>query len=291
VLVLSLQFSVQLRSCGLTVPRGRVCWASVSTLAPFGQLAKLQELYARKNSVASLAELRHLARCRHLRSLWLVDNPCCAGLDKEEYRLRVLRALPQLETLDNCEVTTHERLLTSAGDGELEAYLKTRKMASLSSPMASATPLRSPERRHMQQLHAPAPRAVPRGTTWVRGPQMSHAVSSDELIHRANGDTRQVLRGVEFDSEMPSHARNSPIPPSLPCCVHPQSSVLDAPPAVKQPQPGGAPAGGAAGVPTYTSPRVNALYAVLALLPTLGREELSAVERDVHARLSALQAA
>ena len=44
-------------------------------------------------------------------------------------------------------------------------------------------------------------------------------------------------------------------------------------------------------MPTYTSPRVNALYAVLALLPTLGREELSAVEQDVHARLGALQAA
>ena len=141
---------------------------SVTTLEPFAQLAKLQELYARKNSIASLAELRHLAKSRHLRSLWLVDNPCAVGLDKEEYRLRVLRALPQLETLDNCEVTTHERLLTSSGDGELEAYLQTRKKPPVSSPVASTTPLRSPERRHTQQLHAPGPRTVPRGTTWVR---------------------------------------------------------------------------------------------------------------------------
>ena len=82
-----------------------------------------------------------------------------------------------------------------------------------------------------------------------------------------------------------------PIAPSLPCRVDTQASIRDTPPAVKQPQPGGGPAGGAAGVATYSSPRVNALYAVLALLPTLGREELSAVERDVHARLGALQAA
>ena len=86
-----------------------------------------------------------------------------------------------------------------------------------------------------------------------------------------------------------------PIAPSLLCRVHTQASILDTPPAevkqLKQPQTGGGPAGGAAGVATYSSPRVNALYAVLALLPTLGREELSAVERDVHARLGALQAA
>ena len=36
----------------------------------------------------------------------------------------------------------------------------------------------------------------------------------------------------------------------------------------------------------YESSRVNALYAVLALLPTLGREELTVIQGDVHARLA-----
>ena len=139
----------------------------MTTFKPLAQCSQLQELYARKNGIASLGELHHLAKCRHLRSLWLVDNPCAAQLDKEEYRLRVLRALPQLETLDNSEVTTHERLVISGGDGEFEAYLQTRKKPAVSSPAASPSALRSPERRHTQQLHAPTPRRVPRGTTWV----------------------------------------------------------------------------------------------------------------------------
>ena len=38
---------------------------------------QLSELYLRKNSIPSLAELIHLKGLPRLRVLWLAENPCC----------------------------------------------------------------------------------------------------------------------------------------------------------------------------------------------------------------------
>eukprot|EP00826_Nyctotherus_ovalis_P042977 TRINITY_DN4492_c0_g3_i1.p1 TRINITY_DN4492_c0_g3~~TRINITY_DN4492_c0_g3_i1.p1 ORF type:complete len:258 (-),score=59.54 TRINITY_DN4492_c0_g3_i1:173-946(-) len=89
----------------------------ISTLQHFSGCHKLAELYLRKNSVADLSEIQYLASLRHLRVLWLWDNPCAEAAD---YRLHVIKALPQLVKLDNTEVTPEERQSAQMVSDEIE---------------------------------------------------------------------------------------------------------------------------------------------------------------------------
>ncbi|XP_017071436.1 adenylate cyclase, terminal-differentiation specific isoform X2 [Drosophila eugracilis] len=79
----------------------------ISTLSPFEECNKLQELYLRKNNISDINEIAYLQNLPALRYLWLEENPCCdrAG---PNYRAIVLRALPNLKKLDNVEVTQEE---------------------------------------------------------------------------------------------------------------------------------------------------------------------------------------
>ncbi|XP_017127163.1 double-stranded RNA-binding protein Staufen homolog isoform X4 [Drosophila elegans] len=79
----------------------------ISTLSPFEECNKLQELYLRKNNISDINEIAYLQNLPALRYLWLEENPCCdrAGAN---YRAVVLRALPNLKKLDNVEVTQEE---------------------------------------------------------------------------------------------------------------------------------------------------------------------------------------
>lgn len=82
----------------------RICAASsanrISSLEPISRCLSLGELYLRRNSIQSLAELAYLRQLARLRVLWLAENPCC-GSDPTKYRLTVLRNLPSLHKLDN----------------------------------------------------------------------------------------------------------------------------------------------------------------------------------------------
>lgn len=71
---------------------------SISSLEDFSHCNNLQELYIRKNNITELAEIRHLRDLQKLKNLWLADNPCA---ECDDYRLTVIRALPQLQKLDN----------------------------------------------------------------------------------------------------------------------------------------------------------------------------------------------
>ncbi|XP_032310190.1 putative cyclin-dependent serine/threonine-protein kinase DDB_G0272797/DDB_G0274007 isoform X2 [Drosophila ananassae] len=79
----------------------------ISTLSPFEDCTKLQELYLRKNNISDINEIAYLQSLPALKYLWLEENPCCdrAGAN---YRAIVLRALPNLKKLDNVEVTQEE---------------------------------------------------------------------------------------------------------------------------------------------------------------------------------------
>lgn len=79
---------------------------SVSTLADLKHLSKLSELYLRKNEISDLSEVQHLVNLRHLRVLWLNDNPCAK---LPHYRQYVLHHLPSLAKLDSQDVTDDER--------------------------------------------------------------------------------------------------------------------------------------------------------------------------------------
>ncbi|XP_061398952.1 mediator of RNA polymerase II transcription subunit 25 isoform X3 [Musca vetustissima] len=79
----------------------------ISTLQPFEDCLKLQELYLRKNCIQDINEIAYLQNLPNLKYLWLEENPCCERVGAA-YRAIVLRALPNLKKLDNVEVTQEE---------------------------------------------------------------------------------------------------------------------------------------------------------------------------------------
>ncbi|CAL1276044.1 unnamed protein product [Larinioides sclopetarius] len=78
---------------------------AISSLEDFSHCNNLQELYIRKNNISELAEIRHLRDLPKLKNLWLADNPCA---ESDDYRLTVIRALPQLQKLDNMPIRPDE---------------------------------------------------------------------------------------------------------------------------------------------------------------------------------------
>ena len=78
----------------------------IATLRDFANCPKLTELYLRKNAIADLTEVQYLTSLKQLRVLWLWDNPCA---ETPNYRLIVIKMLPQLAKLDNTEITSEER--------------------------------------------------------------------------------------------------------------------------------------------------------------------------------------
>ncbi|XP_047523607.1 uncharacterized protein LOC125062043 isoform X3 [Pieris napi] len=77
----------------------------IRTLVDFAGCRRLRELYVRKNEIRDLAEIRHLRRLPDLTNLWLDENPCTRH---SEYRMTVLRNIPNLEKLDNVPVRPKE---------------------------------------------------------------------------------------------------------------------------------------------------------------------------------------
>lgn len=78
---------------------------NINTLADFQYCHKLQDLFIRRNNIKDLNEVCYLQGLPNLRNLWLGENPCA---EKEGYRLVVLRALPNLEKLDDKVVLPEE---------------------------------------------------------------------------------------------------------------------------------------------------------------------------------------
>ncbi|XP_004525312.1 uncharacterized protein LOC101461147 isoform X6 [Ceratitis capitata] len=90
----------------------------ITTLQPFEDCLKLQELYLRKNNIQDINEIAYLQNLPVLKYLWLEENPCCDRVGPS-YRQTVLRALPNLKKLDNVEVTQEEldEALRAGGGG------------------------------------------------------------------------------------------------------------------------------------------------------------------------------
>lgn len=85
----------------------------ISSLKEFSNCYKLQELYLRKNAIEDLSEIRYLSDLPELRVLWLSDNPCA---EVENYREIVIKCLPELQKLDNIQITPEERLRAESKD-------------------------------------------------------------------------------------------------------------------------------------------------------------------------------
>ena len=114
------------------LPNLEICSLSlnkIKSLAAFQHCRKLTELYLRKNSIDTLADIRYLSNLP-LKVIWLVDNPIC---NHPNYRQYIIKVLPNLVKLDNTEVKDDEKkacaqlseseLLKSGASGaEMNAY-------------------------------------------------------------------------------------------------------------------------------------------------------------------------
>ncbi|XP_055901691.1 uncharacterized protein LOC106051154 isoform X1 [Biomphalaria glabrata] len=90
------------------MPNLEVCSLSVNkltTLRDFAHCFNLKELYVRTNNIQCLGDIHYLKNLPKLRSLWLSENPCA---NTDNYRMTVLKTLPQLQKLDNVVVTSEE---------------------------------------------------------------------------------------------------------------------------------------------------------------------------------------
>ncbi|KAK9300064.1 hypothetical protein QLX08_007111 [Tetragonisca angustula] len=87
----------------------------INTLADFQYCLSLQELFVRNNNIEDLNEVCYLQALPNLRNLWLGENPCA---EKEGYRLAVLRALPNLQKLDD-EIVSPEEVQTALTRGRV----------------------------------------------------------------------------------------------------------------------------------------------------------------------------
>ncbi|CAG2119765.1 unnamed protein product, partial [Medioppia subpectinata] len=77
----------------------------ITSLCDFAACRQLQELYLRQNKIQDINELLYLIDLPELKKLWLAENPCS---EFDNYRSTVLKALPNLDFLDNVRVTPEE---------------------------------------------------------------------------------------------------------------------------------------------------------------------------------------
>lgn len=78
----------------------------ISTLKDVQNCFNLWELYMRKNTISNFNEIRYLQDLQKLRVLSLGENPIA---DHPKYRQYLLYFCPQLEKIDNLDVSDEER--------------------------------------------------------------------------------------------------------------------------------------------------------------------------------------
>ncbi|XP_035213297.1 cilia- and flagella-associated protein 410-like [Stegodyphus dumicola] len=149
---------------------------AISSLEDFSHCNNLQELYIRKNNISELGEIRHLKDLQKLRNLWLADNPCAEG---DDYRLTVIRALPQLQKLDNVPIRPDEIESAKKHGSPLELLLPKEE---------SSTPQ----------------------TTYVSQPppQTSHAVPTSSSFEEISSVTHTESFSIESSAFSPSTPNN-----------------------------------------------------------------------------------
>lgn len=84
----------------------------ITSLKCFQGMNYLRELSLAKNSIKDFREVAYLGTCQNLIKLWLKDNPISKIWD---YRIQVIKLIPQLKYLDDEEITPDERQIANTG--------------------------------------------------------------------------------------------------------------------------------------------------------------------------------
>ena len=84
----------------------------ITSLRCFKGMNNLRELSLARNAISDFNELSYLSTCRNLTKLWLKDNPISKAWD---YRIQVIRFIPNLKFLDDEQITDDEREMANTG--------------------------------------------------------------------------------------------------------------------------------------------------------------------------------
>ena len=84
----------------------------IFSLRCFKGLNNVRELSLARNAIKDFREISYLSTCRNLTKLWLKDNPISKAWD---YRIQIIRYIPQLKYLDDEEITQDERAMANTG--------------------------------------------------------------------------------------------------------------------------------------------------------------------------------
>ncbi|XP_070135892.1 uncharacterized protein [Drosophila bipectinata] len=191
----------------------------ISTLSPFEDCTKLQELYLRKNNISDINEIAYLQSLPALKYLWLEENPCCdrAG---PNYRAIVLRALPNLKKLDNVEVTQEEvdDALRAGGSAATEddvyedAYQPQQQQQ-----RASPQQMPQQQQQHSYPQHSPPQQQQ----QYHQQPQSQQQQQQQQQPHQQRRSSSPMKeRSPGSDQESSPHlgyreVRPTPLPPSI----------------------------------------------------------------------------
>ena len=96
----------------------------ITSLRCFKGMYNLRELSLAKNNISDFNELSYLSTCRNLSKLWLKDNPISKAWD---YRIQVIRFIPNLIILDDEPITQDEREMANTGSFFAQNYEKKKQ--------------------------------------------------------------------------------------------------------------------------------------------------------------------
>jgi dynein light chain 1, axonemal len=94
---------------GNTLEQLWVSYNKIGSLDGINQLQALEVLYMSNNNITSVDELAKLAGLPKLRDVLFIGNPFANGFDKAEYRVEVIKRIPQISKLDGEMITPVER--------------------------------------------------------------------------------------------------------------------------------------------------------------------------------------
>lgn len=163
----------------------------IQSLNDFQYCPRLSELYLRKNLITDLSEVQYLKNLRGLKVLWLWDNPCS---ESQNYRQYVIQQLPQLEKLDNQNVSPEERSGDYVSAPAVARSYSPEPVQEVYSPQKQRAPVQhSPPRQRGSQIQdsppqqrgAPVQRSPPpqRGNPVQRSPPQQRQPVQDEMVY------------------------------------------------------------------------------------------------------------
>lgn len=188
----------------------------IRSLEDFQHCRNLVELFVRKNEIADLGQILYLQHLPKLKNLWLEENPCA---NEEDYRYTVLRALPDLKTLDKIPVQPEEvqdamrrgRELLHPQDGEYWDQQPGPGSRDCSPPPAAA-PAPAP----YQRVERSPPRcaADSQNATFTRKPSRDYIIRNADDVPVGGGSAGSGGQYYYEDGEMQYQRPPQALPPA-----------------------------------------------------------------------------